>query len=156
VSATAEEETPFDAYRERVDRPMRRLFATYGPGRLGWFSLGMVANFLARVATLVPPLVLGTAIDAIFLDEGPFTLPVVPDAWLPTEQAAQFDADRAAIEEAARMAETDAFIRDLPDGYDTRVVERGDHETLLAADGRYASLWNVQAGRAEFSSAETD
>jgi len=97
VSATAEEETPFDAYRERVDRPMRRLFATYGPGRLGWFSLGMVANFLARAATLVPPLVLGAAIDAIFLEEGPFSLPVVPDAWLPTEQAAQFEFAVAAI-----------------------------------------------------------
>jgi hypothetical protein len=28
--------------------------------------------------------------------------------------------------------------------------------TLLAAEDRYASLWNVQAGRAEFSSAKTD
>jgi ABC-type multidrug transport system fused ATPase/permease subunit len=36
------------------------------------------------------------------------------------------------------------------------VVERGDHETLLDAEGRYASLWNVQAGRVEFSTAETD
>jgi ATP-binding cassette subfamily B protein len=27
-----------------------------------------------------------------------------------------------------------------------RVIERGDHDDLLAADGLYANLWGVQAG----------
>ncbi|MEE4174487.1 MAG: ABC transporter ATP-binding protein [Xanthomonadales bacterium] len=35
------------------------------------------------------------------------------------------DADDEAIREAARMAEAEDFIRDLPDGYDTIVGERG-------------------------------
>ena len=35
------------------------------------------------------------------------------------------DADLQAIQSAARMAEADGFIRDLPDGYDTLVGERG-------------------------------
>jgi ABC-type multidrug transport system fused ATPase/permease subunit len=35
------------------------------------------------------------------------------------------DATREAVEEAARRARADEFIRDLPDGYDTRVGERG-------------------------------
>ena len=90
MSAYDAEETPFDAYRERVDRPLTRLFVEYGPGRMGWFSAGMVANFVARMSSLVPPLLLGAAIDAIFTQSGPFTLPLVPDAWLPTEQLAQF------------------------------------------------------------------
>ncbi len=35
------------------------------------------------------------------------------------------EATREQIEEAARRAQADVFIRDLPDGYDTRVGERG-------------------------------
>ena len=38
---------------------------------------------------------------------------------------ARADASRAEIEEAARRAQADIFIRDLPDGYDTVVGERG-------------------------------
>ncbi len=85
-----DDETPFDAYREDVERPLSRLFREYAPGRLGWFSAGMVANFLARMASLIPPLLLGVAIDAVFVGDGAFELPLVPDAWLPTGEMAQF------------------------------------------------------------------
>ena len=95
--STTEDETPFDAYRERVDRPLSRLFRTYGTDRLGWFTAGMVANFIARIATLVPPLLLGVAIDAIFIGEEPFSLPLIPDGWLPTTEAGQFEFVIAAI-----------------------------------------------------------
>ncbi|WP_265108512.1 ABC transporter ATP-binding protein [Halosolutus halophilus] len=88
--STHDDETPFDAYREAVDRPLTRLFREYGPGRLGWFASGMVANFVARMASLVPPLLLGVAIDAIFVGEGAFELPLVPGGWLPTARMAQF------------------------------------------------------------------
>jgi ATP-binding cassette, subfamily B, bacterial len=88
--STHDDETPFDAYREEVDRPLSRLFREYAPGRLGWFSAGMTANFVARMASLVPPLLLGVAIDALFTNEGPFELPLVPDAWLPAGVVDQF------------------------------------------------------------------
>ena len=93
MSAYDEEETPFDRYRERVDRPLTRLFVEYAPGRLGWFGAGMIANFVARMASLVPPVLLGVAIDAIFVPDAdePFSLPIVPDAWLPESQLAQFE-----------------------------------------------------------------
>lgn len=39
---------------------------------------------------------------------------------------------------------------------DGAVVERGHHEALLNRNGRYASLWNVQAGRTEFSGSPFD
>ncbi|SDJ42957.1 ABC transporter ATP-binding protein [Natronorubrum texcoconense] len=92
-----DDETPFDVYREDVDRPLSRLFREYAPGRLGWFSVGMLANFVARMASLVPPLLLGVAIDAVFIGESPYALPLVPDAWLPTETMDQFWFTIAAI-----------------------------------------------------------
>ena len=36
------------------------------------------------------PIVPGTTIDAVFNNEGAYTLPLVPSAWLPTEPTAQF------------------------------------------------------------------
>ena len=56
---------------------------------------------------------------------------VADDSFLFTESVAENiayarpDASREAIEEAARRAQADAFIRDLPDGYETMVGERG-------------------------------
>ena len=88
--STTEDETPFDAYRDEVDRPLWRLFSTYGPGRLHWFTIGMAANFIAQMSSLLPPLILGAAIDALFAGDGPYSLPVVPDAWLPAGEMAQF------------------------------------------------------------------
>ncbi|APW97615.1 multidrug ABC transporter ATP-binding protein [Halobiforma lacisalsi AJ5] len=90
MSAT-DDETPFDAYREDVERPLTRLFHEYAPGRLGYFTVGMVANFLARMASLVPPILLGAAIDAIFTGESEtLELPLVPAAWLPAGELPQF------------------------------------------------------------------
>ena len=86
----ADEDSAFEVYRDQVDRPLVRLFREYGAPESHWLVLGMFANVVARVASLVPPVVLGVAIDAIFSGDGAYTLPVVPDAWLPTDQFAQF------------------------------------------------------------------
>ncbi len=76
-------------YREAVSRPLWRLFQEYGHGNRRWFLLGVLASIGARFASLAPPVLLGVAIDAIFGDQ-PFTLPLVPPAWLPTETMTQF------------------------------------------------------------------
>lgn len=83
-------ESAFDVYRDRVDRPMRRLFVEYGIGEWRWLAVGMSANVVARTASLLPPLLLGVAIDAVFTGDEPFTLPVVPNVWLPTTDAGEF------------------------------------------------------------------
>ena len=89
------EESVFDRYRADVQRPMRRLFSAYGEPRYGWFALGVVANLFAQFASLVPPVVLGAAVNT--LDGGAFTLPVVPDTWLPASGTAAFELSVALI-----------------------------------------------------------
>ena len=86
----ADDRNVFEVYRDRVDRPLWRLFREYGAAEAHWLVIGMAANVIARVASLVPPVVLGVAIDAIFTGDGPYTLPVVPDAWLPADPTLQF------------------------------------------------------------------
>jgi ATP-binding cassette subfamily B protein len=83
-------ETELDAYRDRVSRPLLRLFRAYAPGEAWWLILGLVTSVLAYGTVLVTPLVLGTTIDAVFTGESAYALPLVPGAWLPTEPTAQF------------------------------------------------------------------
>jgi len=78
-------------YREEVRRPLWQLFQRYGHGSRRWFVLGILASIGTRFASLVPPVLLGVAIDGIFGEE-PFTLPLVPGSLLPGPEAemAQF------------------------------------------------------------------
>lgn len=46
----------------------------------------MLANLLAQTT----PLVLGTAINSVFTEQQEFSLPLVPDSWLPTDQIGLF------------------------------------------------------------------
>ncbi|RDI72023.1 ABC transporter ATP-binding protein [Halopelagius longus] len=88
---TADDESAFDRLRAEVDRPLTRLFREYGASRKRWLALGLAANLLAQTASLVPPVVLGTAIDAVFGSQTtPYALPLVPAAWIPTTPEAQF------------------------------------------------------------------
>ncbi|NHN40613.1 ABC transporter ATP-binding protein [Halorubellus sp. JP-L1] len=90
--ANPDDETPFEAYRVDVDRPLARLFREYGIPRWPWLLAGILSNFVSRAALLIPPVVLGTAIDAVFSPDGAdrYALPLVPPAWLPSTQVEQF------------------------------------------------------------------
>ena len=68
---------------------MWRLYAEYGRDNAGQAVLGTVMALVSRATGLLPPLLLGLAIDAVLLTERPFGLPLVPVAWLPTTPAAQ-------------------------------------------------------------------
>ncbi|WP_254839110.1 ABC transporter ATP-binding protein [Natronomonas marina] len=90
-------ETELDAYRNRVERPLVRLFRGYAAGQRWWLLVGIVGSVLAYGALLVTPVVLGTTIDAVFNGKGAYTLPLVPAAWLPTDRAAQFRLSAAVV-----------------------------------------------------------
>jgi ATP-binding cassette subfamily B protein len=90
MTDTDELETALDKYRERIDRPLWRLFTSYGPGKAVWLIIGLVTSILAYGTVLVTPIVLGTTIDAVFTQQSAYALPFVPDAWLPTARSGQF------------------------------------------------------------------
>ncbi len=84
------EEDPFEEHRRKVDDAIRRLFEEYGRENKSEFAVGVIASVFARLLDLIPPIVLGVAIDAIFNRTRPYDLPLIPDAWIPATQQGQF------------------------------------------------------------------
>jgi ATP-binding cassette subfamily B protein len=84
-----DEDDPFEEQRERAENPMRRLFDEYGRENTVAFAVGVASSVVARLLDLLPPVLLAVAVDSIFFDERPFSLWLVPDAWLPTTQVEQ-------------------------------------------------------------------
>ena len=83
MSHPSDEDDPFEDIREKTDDPMRRLFSEYGVPNARFFGLGFFGSVAARILDLLPPLLLGLAIDAIFRQDAPFDLPVVPASYIP-------------------------------------------------------------------------
>jgi ATP-binding cassette subfamily B protein len=86
----ADEDDPFEDVKKKTDNPMRRLFGEYGARFKGHFFLGFFGSVVARVLDLLPPLLLGLAVDAIFFDNTAFALPLVPQSWIPETAEGQF------------------------------------------------------------------
>ncbi len=88
-----DEDDPFEEQRDNVENPMGRLFRVYGIPNAAQFFVGVVASVSARVLDLLPPLMLGIAIDTIF-GESAFgeqvPLVVLPQSLLPETQTEQF------------------------------------------------------------------
>jgi ATP-binding cassette subfamily B protein len=70
--------------------PVVRLVRRYATAEWYLFVLGVVAGVLGRGASLVPPLVVGVAIDSLFgRGDVPYRLPLVPAGWIPADQTGQ-------------------------------------------------------------------
>lgn len=63
--------------------PVQRLITGYCRPYLGHLTFSLITMLLARLLWLLPPVIFGVAIDALFTNEGAYRLPFVPDAWLP-------------------------------------------------------------------------
>jgi ATP-binding cassette subfamily B protein len=123
----------FNAALESVDLDVEagKVVALVGPSGSGKTSL------VALIARLYDPdegSVLVDGADVREIDVGSLRSEisfVADDSFLFTASVAEniayarADATREEVELAARRAQADGFIRDLPDGYDTRVGERG-------------------------------
>jgi ATP-binding cassette subfamily B protein len=89
MAAPVDEDDPFERQRERAENPMGRLFGEYGRENVVAFVVGVTSSVVARLLDLLPPVLLTVAVDSIFFDERPFSLWLVPDAWLPATQTGQ-------------------------------------------------------------------
>jgi ATP-binding cassette subfamily B protein len=70
---------------------MRRLFTEYGADNTFAFAVGLLSSVVARMLDLLPPLLLGLAVDAIFAQtvDREYSLLFVPDAWIPATETGQ-------------------------------------------------------------------
>lgn len=75
---------------EDVKYPLLRLFRNYGDDSIHWFIFGVITSTLARFLSIVPPVILGLAIDSVFRDSKPYALPGVPSNWIPAGETEQF------------------------------------------------------------------
>ncbi|MDZ7745367.1 MAG: ABC transporter ATP-binding protein [Halobacteriales archaeon] len=93
ASAVEDEDDPFEEQREKAENPMRRLFLQYGREKKVAFVVGVFSSVVARALDLLPPILLGVAVDAIFEARGaadqPYTLMFVPNAWIPATEQGQ-------------------------------------------------------------------
>ncbi|MFC4405952.1 ABC transporter ATP-binding protein [Haloarchaeobius iranensis] len=69
--------------------PVRYLLHRFARRRSRQFVGGTVLVLLALAFQRVPALVIGVALDSLLLESQAFTLPLVPDAWIPTDTAGQ-------------------------------------------------------------------
>ena len=89
-----EKDDPFEEQRDKIENPMKRLFLVYGRDYVFPVTVGILASIFARLLDLLPPLMLGIAIDAVFREDAVFSeqipLVLLPEAWLPATQTEQF------------------------------------------------------------------
>jgi len=91
MSFIDEDDDPFEEQRENAENPMKRLFLEYGSDNRRAFVVGVLASVVARVLDLIPPVVLGVAVDAVFTGNADaYSIPLVPQSVIPETQTAQF------------------------------------------------------------------
>ncbi|APE96271.1 ABC transporter ATP-binding protein [Halodesulfurarchaeum formicicum] len=92
--APAAEDDPFEDVRDQASNPMRRLFVGYGRAYVPYFLIGVLTSMVARVLDLLPPVLLGIAIDSVFREDVPFDARIpfswLPEAWVPATQTGKF------------------------------------------------------------------
>lgn len=77
-----------ESEQEEIDRPISTLFREYGKDHRLLVSAAIFGSVVSPLVGLVPTYMLQVAIDAVFLQETPFELPLVPPSMIP---AGRFD-----------------------------------------------------------------
>ncbi len=85
------EDDPFGDVRENVENPMKRLFFDYGRSYRLAFFVGLVGSIFSRLLDLMPPLILGIAIDTVLTGDQELyqALPFLAENQLPVSEEGQ-------------------------------------------------------------------
>lgn len=137
----SERHRSFEWYRDRVEHPLWQLFVVFGGKRRLWFAIGLVAGLFERLASLVPPFVLGVAIDAVFNQTTRYQLPLVPNAWIPATRQGQLWFSFALILGCFGLAAVLATVRMLTVDYYSHslmhTVRTATYDKLQRLDTRF-------------------
>ncbi len=85
------EDDPFGDVRENVENPMKRLFFGYGRRYRLAFFVGLIGSIFSRLLDLMPPLILGIAIDTVLTGDQELyeALPLLAENQLPVTEEGQ-------------------------------------------------------------------
>lgn len=87
---TSTDTEEWEEFLADTDHALWEVLKGYGWQRRGWFLLGAVAGLISRSMELIPPVLLAIAIDSLFFQEEPFSLPLISQETLPTAVEWQF------------------------------------------------------------------
>lgn len=73
-----------DEIKAQDGNPVLRLFGQYYERHLLYILFSILAQLIARLFWLYPPVVLGVAVDALLTNQTPYMLPLLPHAWVPS------------------------------------------------------------------------
>jgi ATP-binding cassette subfamily B protein len=82
-----DEEDIFSDERENIERPMSRLLGKYAKRYPAPVGVALTANLISPLLGLAPAWLLALAIDGLFTESTPYSLPLVPTAMLPETTA---------------------------------------------------------------------
>ena len=107
----SETEGSLDSLREQAAQPMRYLVGRYGRAYWPHLAVGGLMTVIGAAMFSIPAFVLGVALDALFQQTRPFTLPLVPEAWIPETVMGQFWLTVGIVVGAFLIAAVASYIR---------------------------------------------
>lgn len=100
-----------DDFRDRAHQPMRYLANRYGRDHLPFLAVGGLMTIIGAALFSVPAFILGVALDALFQQTRPFSLPLIPEAWIPVSQMGQFWLTVGVVSGSFLIAAVAGYIR---------------------------------------------
>lgn len=132
------------AARDAIDpdgHPIRTILGEYARPYARYFVLGTILGLLARIPGRAPAVILGVAVDALLRENGAYSLPLVPTAWLPRTANGQFWFTVAVLSAAILLRALFDWLGRLSNAYGTinalHDIRTGTYDTVMGLEMGY-------------------